>query len=85
MLHSKVLVADQEHSIVGSCNLDARSLRINLEFLAVIRSRPLAAVLAEIIQYEVVHSRRITMTECVERSGWRRLLDRLAWSLRWWL
>ncbi|HEV3446307.1 MAG TPA: phosphatidylserine/phosphatidylglycerophosphate/cardiolipin synthase family protein [Gemmataceae bacterium] len=85
MLHSKVLVADQERSIVGSCNLDARSLRINLEFLAVIRSRPLAAVLADIIRYEVVHSRRITMTECVQRSGWRRLLDRLAWALRWWL
>ena len=36
MLHSKVMIADNEWSLVGSCNLDARSLWINLEFLAVV-------------------------------------------------
>jgi cardiolipin synthase len=85
MLHSKVLVADEERCIVGSCNLDARSLRINLEFLAVIQSRSLARILLEIIQFEVEHSRRITIRECLQRSWWRRLLDRMAWGLRWWL
>src|SRR5205807_86277 len=85
MLHSKVLVADDDRSIVGSCNLDARSLRINLEFLAVIHSRVLARLLSEIIRYEIAHSRRITMRECLERSRWRRLLDRSAWACRWWL
>ena len=39
MLHSKVTVIDELWTIVGSCNLDPRSLEINLEFLAVIRSR----------------------------------------------
>ncbi len=37
MVHSKAMVIDGRWSVVGSCNLDARSLRINLEFFAVIR------------------------------------------------
>ena len=43
MLHSKAMVVDDRWSVIGSCNLDARSLRINLEFFAVIQSRALAA------------------------------------------
>ena len=39
MLHSKVIVIDGERTIVGSANLDPRSLRTNLEFVAVIFSR----------------------------------------------
>src|SRR5262249_54479575 len=31
MLHSKAMVVDEHWSLVGSCNLDARSLWINLE------------------------------------------------------
>jgi cardiolipin synthase len=85
MLHSKVLVADDQWSIVGSCNLDARSLLLNLEFLAIIHSRNLAAVFLEIIRYEMSQSRRIIYHECLSRPLWRRWLDRLAWSVRWWL
>jgi cardiolipin synthase len=85
MLHSKVMVVDRSWVLVGSCNLDARSLWINLEFLAVIHSRRLARVVDEIIAYEVDHSHRITFRDYQERNWWRRLVNRLAWSLRWWL
>jgi cardiolipin synthase len=85
MLHSKVMVVDDEWSVLGSCNLDARSLYINLEFLAVLHSRGLARVLNDIVGEEIAHSHRITATECARRSCSQRLLDRMAWSLRWWL
>ncbi len=85
MLHSKVLIADDQWSLVGSCNLDARSLWINLEFLAVIHSRPLAKVLNEILAYELARSRRVTLRSTRQTSWWRRLLNRLAWTFRWWL
>lgn len=85
MLHSKVLVADGEWSVVGSSNLDARSLWINLEFMAVIRSRPLAKALTAICQYELKRSRRVTLQECRRQSCWVRWRNRLAWALRWWL
>jgi cardiolipin synthase len=83
MLHSKVMVVDDQWTVLGSANLDARSLWINLEFLAVIRSRNLARVMTEIVQFEIAQSRRITLKEYRQRSWLQRLRDRLAWSLRW--
>ena len=85
MLHSKVMIVDNAWVVVGSCNLDARSLLINYEFLAVIRSENLARLLTRIVGEEIVHSKRITVEEFQEHSWRRRLIDRLAWCLRWWL
>jgi cardiolipin synthase len=85
MLHSKVMIIDNTWSVVGSCNLDARSLWINLEFMAVIHSRSFARALEGIVAYEIAHSQRVTLQSFRERSWWRRLVNRLAWALRWWL
>ena len=82
MLHSKVMVADDAWTVVGSCNLDARSLYINLEFVAVIHSRQLAQALNRVMRFEVAHSKRVTLQEYRERTWWRRLVNRLAWALR---
>lgn len=85
MLHSKVMVIDGSWSVIGSCNLDPRSLRINLEFFAVIHSRAMAAALHQIARYELRKSRRVTMRDVLGRRWWERLLDRLAWMMRRWL
>lgn len=85
MLHSKVMIVDDQWTIVGSCNLDARSLWINLEFLAVIHSPTLARLLNEIVAYEIARSRRVTLREARKKSCWHRLINRLAWMFRWWL
>jgi cardiolipin synthase len=85
MLHSKVMVMDDAWTLVGSCNLDARSLYINLEFMAVIHSRLLARALNRVMRFEIAHSKRVTLQEYRERNWWRRLVNRLAWALRWWL
>ncbi len=85
MLHSKVLVVDDAWTVVGSANFDARSLWINLEFLAVVHSRALAKAMHEIVRHEIKHSRRIIRRDYLRQRWWQRLLDRLAWGLRWWL
>lgn len=85
MLHSKVMVVDDQWTVLGSCNLDARSLYINLEFLAVIHSRTLARALNRLIRFEIANSKRVTLREYRERNWWRRLVNWLAWTLRWWL
>jgi cardiolipin synthase A/B len=85
MLHSKVMVVDHAWTVVGSCNLDARSLYINLEFVAVFHSRVLARALNRLMRYEISHSQRVTLKEYSEHSLWRRIINRLAWALRWWL
>ena len=85
MLHSKVMVIDGQWSVIGSCNLDARSLRLNLEFFAVIHAPQLALALDAICQEDMRDSVRITAAYCRRRSRWQRLLDRTAWTLRKWL
>jgi cardiolipin synthase len=82
MLHSKAMVIDDEWSVLGSCNLDPRSLRTNLEFVAVARSRPLAAALVGVCRHEINNSTRVTLAECRNRTCFQRFLDRLAWSFR---
>jgi cardiolipin synthase len=82
MLHSKAMVVDSCWSVIGSCNLDPRSLRINLEFLAVIRSSKLAAELEKICTYEREHSRKIVLDEHLKSSWWDRMLYRFAWYFR---
>ncbi len=61
MLHSKVMVIDGVWTAIGSANLDPRSLRTNLEFLAVIRSVPFAAAATAFCHHEIAHSERIRL------------------------
>jgi cardiolipin synthase A/B len=85
MLHSKVMVVDRQWTVVGSANMDPRSLRINLEFLAVIRSHRFADALRRICRYEIRRSRRVRLKEAVHRSVKQKILSRISYSLRWWL
>lgn len=85
MLHSKVMVIDGQWTIVGSCNLDPRSLRLNLEFLGVFHSRAMAAAVKRVCRYEMHNSQRITRADYGKRTWRQRLVDRIAWSFRRWL
>jgi cardiolipin synthase len=85
MLHSKVLVIDGVWTVLGSCNLDPRSLQINLELIAAIHSRAMASAMNRIARYELRNSRRVTIADVHNRSWRQRLLDWLAWSFRRWL
>jgi cardiolipin synthase len=81
MLHSKVMVVDDFYTVVGSANLDPRSLYTNLEFLAVIRSQNFARVISRIARDEIAHSDRVTAARC--RPGrWQNFLNTCAWWLR---
>lgn len=82
MLHSKVLVVDDQWSVIGSCNLDPRSLRVNLEFLGVIRSTKFAKLVREVCEYEMQHSQQVTLEHCQQRRWWERWRDWLAWMMR---
>jgi cardiolipin synthase A/B len=85
MLHSKTLVIDGRVSVIGSCNLDPRSLQWNMEFLAVIRSRAMGQTLTRICAYEMRNSRRITEAHCRRHTFIQRWLHWLAWTFRRWL
>lgn len=85
MLHSKVLAIDDDWTVVGSCNLDPRSLQTNLEFLAAIRSSQFNRAVKRICAHDLRSSRRVTWHDYAGRGWTQRVLDWLAWRLRRWL
>jgi cardiolipin synthase A/B len=82
MLHSKVLVVDGQWSVIGSCNLDPRSLRVNLEFLGVMHSTKFSEVVRDVCAFEMEHSQQITLDDCQKRPWWERWRDWFAWTMR---
>ncbi len=85
VVHTKAMVIDRHWTVVGSANMDPRSLYINLEFMAVIRSRPFAQAVIRITRSELRRSRRIRFSDCEKRTLKQRFLSTLAYSCRWWL
>ncbi len=79
VLHAKSLVIDSEVSVLGSANLDYRSIEYNCELSAVVRSRAFGAQMHDLFEHDVSYSRRISPEE------WRRrpLRDRLGqWAVK---
>ncbi len=85
MMHTKLIVIDRQWTILGSANMDPRSLYTNLELMAVIRSDRFAAVARRICRHEIRRSRRVRLADVARYSVRTRFLAMLAWSLRWWL
>lgn len=85
MLHSKVMVIDGEWSLIGSLNLDPRSLLLNMEFFVVVRSKELATVLGEICREEFRHSKAVRLRDIRGRTWLERMKHRFAWYFKRWL
>ncbi len=85
MLHTKLLIVDEQYVVLGSSNFDIRSLWLNLEFMAVVRSPHLASVLQEVINRELEQCLPVNESFWRTQSWEQRLLDRMSWMLRPWL
>jgi len=77
--HSKLLIVDGEWSLIGSANLDPRSLRLNFELNVECYSRPLAARLSSILDNKIATGRPLTLEDLERRPLSRRLRDGAAW------
>ncbi|MHB1768115.1 MAG: phospholipase D-like domain-containing protein, partial [Phycisphaerae bacterium] len=85
VMHTKTIVVDRQWTLVGSANMDPRSLYINLEFMAVIRSPAFAQAVIRVTRNEMRRSRRVRFSDCEKRTLKQRFLSTLAYSCRWWL
>jgi len=85
MLHSKAMVIDGRWSVIGSCNLDPRSLLLNLEFFAAIYSKEMATSLNQICRDEMRESVPVRAADVRARHCGQRFRDRVAWAFRKWL
>lgn len=80
--HTKLVVVDDRWSLIGSTNLDPRSLRLNFELGVEIYDEAFGARMAGWFEERKAFARRITLAEVDSRSLAVRLRDSIAW-LAW--
>lgn len=78
ILHAKTVVIDRRLSIIGSTNLDYRSIEYNLESSALIRSLEFGQQVHELFENDICYATRVDFTQ------WRRrpITDRvMQWAV----
>ncbi len=74
-LHAKTIVVDRDAAIVGTANLDNRSLRLNFEVVAICYGHAAADELAAMFERDLARSRPITAASLEHRSIGARLFE----------
>ncbi|VFP88184.1 cardiolipin synthase [Candidatus Erwinia haradaeae] len=77
LLHSKSILVDEQLSLIGTVNLDMRSLWLNFEITLVIDNHQFGKDLAHVQENYISQSRLIDINCWVQRSYWQRILERL--------
>ncbi len=75
--HAKVALVDEQWLMVGSANLDIRSMRLNFELNALVRDVATASALATLLEKDMGASREIVAEEFAKRSRWQRAKESL--------
>ena len=81
MMHAKVVVVDGLWSIVGSANMDERSMELNEENVLAIRDTGLARAIEAGLEEDFAHSKEIDLEEWSRRSLWAHFKERSARAL----
>src|SRR5699024_8871774 len=77
--HTKLFVVDDEYALVGSPNIDPRSLRLNFELAVEVYDRASAAQFAEHIRAAAAESTACSLADLEARSFLTRLRDSFFW------
>ncbi|MFL5401475.1 MAG: phospholipase D-like domain-containing protein [Gemmatimonadales bacterium] len=81
MMHAKTVVVDGAWSVVGSSNLDERSMELNEENVLGISDPDFAAAIEQGLTEDFTRSREIRLEEWRRRSLRRRIFERAAKAL----
>ncbi|MBL9201128.1 MAG: cardiolipin synthase [Opitutaceae bacterium] len=73
--HAKVTLADDDWAMVGSANLDYRSLRLNFELNLLFHSREATATLAGILEEDFAHAQEIDAAGFAKRPFRQKFLE----------
>jgi cardiolipin synthase len=85
VLHSKTIVVDDRWSSLGSSNLNYRSFHLNQEVNVEIPDEGFARRIENLFQVDLLQSVSVTLEDLQSRPLPRRVLDFLAFQLRYWL
>ncbi len=77
--HSKLLTVDGVWSVVGSSNLDPRSLRLNFEIDVEVMDAGFAVVVSGRIDDAIGNAEQVTIEALRARPFYKRLMERLLW------
>ncbi len=77
-LHEKVMLIDDEVSVVGTHNFDNRSFRLNFEVASVILDESFAGEMQQMFEDDFAHSRQIDASGLEQKPLWWRVGVRLA-------
>lgn len=75
MNHSKVAVIDQDWLMVGSANLDNRSMRLNFELNVLVRSEEQNQYLSDILEKDFEKSKEIKLSTFQKRPFQQKLVE----------
>ncbi len=79
--HSKVFLIDDLYAIIGSANIDPRSLRLNFELVVEVFDTQVVGQLSAHVIDVLSQSRRYSEDDFNQRSFLRRVRDSVAWLL----
>jgi cardiolipin synthase len=77
--HGKLIIIDECYVLIGSANIDPRSLRLNFELMVEIIDKKFAQEMAAEANQIIEKSRQITFQEVESRSMPTRIKDSLCW------
>lgn len=75
LLHTKSVLVDDQIALIGTVNLDRRSLWLNFEATLLVDDHSFAAMLKELQQSYIKQGKRLRLTEWRERSWVQRMLE----------
>jgi cardiolipin synthase len=77
--HTKLFIVDDDYALIGSPNIDPRSLRLNFELAVEIFDPTTVAKLVDHVSHTIAHSRRWTRADLRARRWPARLRDSFFW------
>lgn len=77
LLHTKSVLIDNQLSLVGTVNLDMRSLWLNFEITTVIDDAEFAKSLSQLLHKYLSNSDIVNIDEWKKRPIWQRVIERL--------
>jgi cardiolipin synthase A/B len=78
MMHAKTVVVDDAWSVIGSANMDERSMELNEENIVGIADGPFARAIADGLERDFARSKEVKLDEWRRRPVWKRGLEALA-------
>jgi len=78
MMHAKTVVVDGNWSIVGSANMDERSMELNEENVIGIADEGFARAVADGVEHDLTRAKEIRLDQWRRRPVWQRGFEKLA-------